>query len=310
MFEAIVGGAAVAGIGGLIGASGAKKAANAQVQAAEIANAETRRQFDLSRRDSAPYRIAGGESISRLTDLLGIDTVGTPGGKIPKGAIDATTWAAQNGFNLPEHRSWNDTELENLYRAGYGKYLEDFAAANPDAARSADFGSLNKRFTMEDFEADPVNKLGLQFGLDEGTKAVRRMFGAQGMGRSGAAAKALTRFGTDYAGSKAAESRNRFLQDQDVTFNRLAGISGVGQTATAQSASLGANMATNIGQNTMGAANARGAAAIAGANAFAAPVAAVGNTLSTKYLLDSFRAPSTAPSRPSFYELGDVYSGN
>ena len=237
MFGAIA--AAVGGslVGGLLGAKGAKDAANIQADASREATEEQRRQYDISRADLAPWRGAGGEAINRIRALLGL------GG---------------------------DTG-------------------------AADFGSLNRRFTMEDFEADPVNKLGLQFGLDEGTKAIRRMFGAQGMGRSGSAVKGLTRFATDYTGAKAAESRNRFLQDQDVTFNRLSGVSGTGQTATTNTASLGANTAANIGANLTGAANARGAAAIAGANAYAAPFTQAGNVMSTKFLLDSMKPQQQSP---------------
>lgn len=246
MFGAILGGVAAGAVSGLFGAKGAKDAANIQSQASEAATAEQRRQFDIARSDSAPWRGAGSDAVNRLRLLLGL------------------------GSNT----------------------------------NAAGFGDLNRRFTIGDFEADPVNQLGLQFGLDEGTKAIRRMFGAQGIGRSGAAAKALTRFGTDYGNTKAAESRNRFMQDQDMTFNRLAGVSGVGQTATAQTGALGANMANNVGQNIIGAGNARGAAAIAGANAFAAPIAQAGNIMSTKYLLDSMRSPS-APS----YTWQDNYSG-
>jgi hypothetical protein len=239
MFGAILAGAGISAVGGLLGAKGAKDAANIQAEAAREATAEQRRQYDISRSDFGRWREAGSESVGRLRTLLGLS--GAP---------------ATEGY-----------------------------------------GSLNRRFTMDDFEADPVNQLGLQFGLDEGSKAIRRMFGAQGMGRSGAAAKGLTRFATDYAGSKAAESRSRFLQDQDITFNRLAGVSGLGQTATANTASLGAQTAANIGSNITGAGNARGAAAIAGANAYAAPFGQVGNTLSTKFLLDSMK-PQTPSGTP------------
>lgn len=246
MFGAILGGIAAGAVSGLFGAKGAKDAANTQARSADAATAEQRRQFDLARADSAPFRNAGTDAVNRLRLLLGL------------------------GGN----------------------------------SSSADFGSLNRRFTLDDFESDPVNQLSMQFGLDEGTKAIRRMLGASGMARSGAAVKGLTRFATDYTGSKAAESRNRFLQDQDVTFNRLAGVSGTGQTATANTSALGANMANNVAQNIIGAGNARGAAAIAGANAIAAPIAQAGNALTTKYLLDSMRRPTTpsfaSPRGPSF----------
>jgi hypothetical protein len=150
MFGAILAGAGISAVGGLLGAKGAKDAANIQAEAAREATAEQRRQYDISRSDFGRWREAGSESVGRLRTLLGLS--GAP---------------ATEGY-----------------------------------------GSLNRRFTMDDFEADPVNQLGLQFGLDEGSKAIRRMFGAQGMGRSGAAAKGLTRFATDYAGFRIRTSRS------------------------------------------------------------------------------------------------------
>lgn len=165
---------------------------------------------------------------------------------------------------------------------------------------SPDFGSFNRRFTLEDFNADPVNQLGFQFGLDEGAKALRRMYGANGMGRSGAAAKALTRFGTDYAGSKAGDSRARFLQDQDIMFNRLSGVAGTGQTATTNTAQLGANYATNVGNNLIGASNARGASEIAGANAYGGALSNIGNNITSAYMMNSAFGRPTVPAGPRF----------
>lgn len=173
-----------------------------------------------------------------------------------------------------------------------------------------EFGSLNKKFTLEDFENDPVNQLGMKFGLDEGSKALRRMYGAKGMARSGAAIKGLTRYGTDYAGSKAGESRNRFLQDQDVIFNRLSGVSGTGQTATTNTAQIGAQSAATTGALNVGSANARGAAAIAGGNAYSNALSTIGGQMNTRMLLDSLNnrgsvsssSPSPAFSMDNAYE--------
>lgn len=299
MFDPILGGVAAGAASGLVGALGAGSAAKKQARAAEEANTINRNQLEQSRRDSASYRGVGNEAQYRLGDLLGLNVRG-PDARVPDGAMDVTTWAQQHGFNLPQHRQWNESELQNIYRSGYQQYLDGLSESQ---GQPSDFGSLNRKFTIGDFEADPVNQLGLKFGLDEGTKAIRRMLGAKGALQTGGAVKGLTRYATDYTGSKAAESRSRFIQDQDITFNRLSGVSGSGQTATANSAALGANTANNMAQNVVGAGNARGAAAIAGSNAIAAPIAAAGNVMTTKYLLDSMRPQYPQPSR--FQLFGD-----
>ena len=208
-------------------------------------------------------------------------------------ASDAQSRSA--GIATDEQARQFDISREDLapYRAAGVNALSDLTS------RMGPNGELVRRFTLDDFEADPVNQLGFHFGLDEGTKAVRRMFGARGMSRSGSAAKALTRFATDYTGTKAGESYSRFTADQGNLFNRLAAVSGIGQAATTTTANLGANAATNIGNIAIGAGNARGAAEIARGNAFSNALSQGANIANQRYLLDTYFA------KPG----GDPYTG-
>lgn len=285
MWEAVVGGG-LSLAGGLLGADAAEDAADAQTRAAEAGIGEQRRQFDVTRRDFAPQRNLGKAATYRLGELLGLETDETgPGGRIPVGAKDVTTWARERGYDLPQGREWMDSELQNLYAGGYQKYLDQFRAANP-VEKPSEFGALSRKFTMDDMNADPVMKASFDFGLSEGEKAVRRMFGAKGLARSGAAVKALTRYATDYTNTKAGDAYNRFYADQDRTFNRLTGVSGLGQTANTTVANLGAHTADNIANLTVGAGNARGAAGIAGANAMGGAFSGIGNQVYGQYTLD------------------------
>jgi len=128
------------------------------------------------------------------------------------------------------------------------------------------YGDLNKTFTTADFENDPVTQLSLKYGLDLGTKAIDRGAGAAGLRNSGATLKALTRFGQDYAGSKANEAYGRFTGQQDTLYNRLAGVAGTGQNATTAGVQAGQGTASTIGNLISAGGNARGAAAIAQGN--------------------------------------------
>ena len=286
MWESIAASVAGSAVSGLIGSDSAEDAANAQTQGVNAGIGEQRRQFDLTRKDFQPYQATGVAANTRLTELLGLRrdplALNAP---TPKGAMTATQWAQQAGFNTPEHRDWNETELGNLHAAGYRKYLEGHLQANPQED-PADFGALNRKFSMEDMNADPVMKASFDFGLSEGEKAVKRMFGAKGLSRSGGAVKALTRFATDYTNQKGGEAYNRFYGDQDRTFNRLAGVSGTGQTASTTVANAGANAANNISAMQVGAGNARGAAAIAGGNAMGGVFGNIGNQIAGQYTLD------------------------
>lgn len=65
MLDAIIGGVASIA-GGLLGSSGASRAAKAQAAAQQAAIDEQRRQFDLTRADMAPWRSAGESALNRL----------------------------------------------------------------------------------------------------------------------------------------------------------------------------------------------------------------------------------------------------
>lgn len=126
------------------------------------------------------------------------------------------------------------------------------------------YGSLLRPFTGEDLASEP----GYQFGLAEGEKGIDRAMRARGSFDSGSALKSLTRFGQDYAGTKFNEGFNRDLASKQNLFNMLAGISGTGQTATAQVASAGQNSANNIAALLGQQGNARAAGIVGGVNAW------------------------------------------
>jgi hypothetical protein len=115
---------------------------------------------------------------------------------------------------------------------------------------------LTRRFSMSDLNADPVYNTSLQFGMNEGQKAIERKFAASGGLNSGAAAKAITRYATDYGGQKAGDAFNRYESSNQNTYNKIAGVAGVGQ-----------NAANQVASNTIGLGNANAAASIAGSNA-------------------------------------------
>lgn len=126
-------------------------------------------------------------------------------------------------------------------------------------------GQLNRRFTMEDFIKDP----GYDFRMAEGAKALERSAAARGGVLGGGTLKALARYNQDFASSEVNNAYSRWNNDNTNTYNRLAGLAGIGQQANSMNQQAGQNYVTNFSNNTMGAANASGAAQIAAANATA-----------------------------------------
>jgi hypothetical protein len=164
-----------------------------------------------------------------------------------------------------------------LARQDFAPFRESGVAANKrlttllgldGATTDPSYGSLTRRFAQSDLDADPVYKNGLDFGLSEGRNAINARAIGTGGYDSGATLKALTRFGNDYGTTKAEGSYNRFNTDSTNIYNRLAGVSGAGQTATGSVTTAGTNMANNVSDLTTQAGNARAAGIVGGANAW------------------------------------------
>lgn len=255
-------------LGSAMQGDAAEDAASAQNQSTAAAIAEQRRQFDLNRADTAPYRSAGKSAVNRLAQLLGLE-----GSNFD-----------EEGFNNAR-RLWDAQDAKGDYwqRVGAEPTREMYTTPTGNIS---DFGSLNKRFTLADFWDDPVTKASFDFGLAEGRKALGNMAGARGTRQSGAQLKALTRFGTDYTGQKAGESYNRFYGDQDRTFNRLSGVAGTGQVGNQMNIGAGTNSANTIGGLLSAQGNARGAAAIAGGNAWSGGLNNIVNNYQQQRMMD------------------------
>jgi len=291
-------------------ADAAQSASQAQVDATGKAVDEQRRQFDLTRGDTAGYRASGNAANSRLAYLLGI---GGKGG-ISAGTGNVSdvanqirqafpTWSAtgipgQPGSDADIVQSFiktapqilSDTSLQQQWSYGQPELdklktllpqaqsatsaMEDASGGDPSG-----YGSLLRRFSSSDLNADPVYNSGLQFGLDQGTKAINARAIAGGGYDSGATLKALTQFGNDYGSTKAEGAYNRFNADNTGIYNKLAGVSGAGQNAVNTVTTAGTNAAGNIENAYTDAGNARAAGIVGGANAYGSAAGSVGTTI-------------------------------
>lgn len=199
-------------------------------------------------------------------------------------------------------------------RADNAPFRETGLAANNRLADLMNSGQFGRRFTTADLNADPVYQSGLQFGLNEGTKGINRQAAAGGSMLSGATLKALTRFGNDYGSTKANESYNRFNNDQNSQYNKLAGLSGAGQQATNQISAAGQNMANNISASQIGAGNARASGYVGQANAWNGAVGGATNALQ-QYSMMNRMFPTAGYSGATGYTggsdpMGDFISSN
>ena len=139
-------------------------------------------------------------------------------------------------------------------------------------------------FTGADFakQQDP----GYAFRLAEGQKALERSAAARGGLISGGALKAAERYGQDYGSQEFQNAYNRALTGYNANrqaltdvYNRLAGVSGTGQTTAQQIGQAGQTTAANLGNlaSATGASSAN--ALLAQGNARASQYGAIGNAI-------------------------------
>lgn len=170
------------------------------------------------------------------------------------------TQAAAAAAAIAEQRRQYD-----LNRADLAPYREAGSTAIGQlSAGTADGADFNRDFTMADFTKDP----GYQFRMDEGTHALEGSAAARGGLLSGRAGKELERYGQDYASGEYSNAYNRFNADRTTRFNRLAGVAGIGQTATNTGIQSDNNNTNSIADLTLERANAQAAGRIGEGNAY------------------------------------------
>lgn len=111
-------------IGDIFGGGAAKKAAKAQVQAAQMGIDEMRRQFDLNRTDLAPWREAGGAAIGQGYAMLqpGYDHTTSPGYQF---RLDEGTRAVENSA-ASKGMLMSGGTLKDLTRFAQGVAADDY----------------------------------------------------------------------------------------------------------------------------------------------------------------------------------------
>ena len=235
-------------VGGLIGSSASRSATRAQTQADAAAIAEQRRQYDLSRQDMQPWLGAGTNALRQMQIELGRPVSTAP----PLAGTETATGVRNNlygdGFNSIPGLGGFRLPVKTQPTMG------TIASGVPQTAAAPRSG----------FTASP----GYEFVRSEGMRGLERSAAARGGAFSGNALRGLDQFNNGLASQEYANY-----------YNRLAGLSGTGQTASNNLGSLGANTAGNIGQLLSNSGAARASGVVGSANAWGGAL----NQLGTLY---------------------------
>lgn len=237
---AVVGGSVIGVAGSAIVGS---EAANATEDAAAQSSQTELKMFNQNREDLKPYRQVGTSALNQLAKLYGVQAEAQPMGFDDFLKSDKYATQGQPPVDFGE-----DPRVQRLMgalnmnfgsggdptaRQQYDQYVADFNSNRPQASNAPDYSEFYK---SPDYN----------FAYDQGMRATNQSLAKRGLTGSGAEMKELSRFGSGLASQQFGNYKNS-----------LAALAGVGQSATNQTAMMGAQTAMNIGANQRSAGDAR-----------------------------------------------------
>ena len=293
-------GSIIGAAGSLLGGSStkkaAKKAAQAEVDAANIAAQSQERMLERQIGLSEPFRQGGITAENRLLTLLGLQPAGSQPSAPAQQPGGQTFTVNGQTYTIP---GWGGNYTTAVPATG-AQPANTMSGLSVDS-NDPDFGKYARDFGMQDFEADP----GYAFRLSEGMKALNNSMAARGLGISGSNIKGALRYGQDMGSQEYQNAFNRYQVNRNNQLNPLQSLTGMAQTSTNALLPQMGQAATNIGNAAIGAGNARasayGVSGAANANMFNNIGYALGNAL------DDFGGNSFSRLVPS---VSDTISSN
>ncbi len=205
-------------------------------------------------------------------------------GSAASSAAQAQAGAAENAQQISQNEFNTITGQEQPWmNAGYGaqgqlNYLlgngtpgsKGTASSSPGGS----YGSLLSPFTAQTMaQYSPA----YNFQMQQGRQGVLNG-DASGLGAlSGAAQKDLMSFNQNYANSAFNNAFNQYQAQQGNIYSRLAGVSGLGQSAASNTGQQGTALANISGQAAQNVGTALGGGMVGSANAYSSALSGVGN---------------------------------
>jgi hypothetical protein len=276
--------AAAGGIGSAaLGSSAAKTAANTQQAGVQAGIDETKREFNVTQANEAPWIAAGTGALSQLTS-------GTaPGGSLvtPFGETYQTpTPFSYGAFTAPTLDNTNDPGYAFRHASGE-QALQRGAAASGGGFSGGTLAALTR------------------YGQDYASNEYQNVYNRALTGYNTNFSNALNTYDTNTTNALNAYNTrfNAYNTGQTNQFNRLASLAGTGQTATNTLANLGANSANNVANLLTSGANAGAAGILGSASAINSGInAAVGgvNNYASGSLINMLTRGSGSSYNPNF----------
>lgn len=240
----------------------------------------------------------------RLHDPVTAMVVGTVGSSMigadaAGDAADAQAGAARDTNATNKYIFDKQVELQQPFRET-GLTANNRLAQMMGLATGGDAnGSLMQSFDASKMMDDP----GYAFRMGEGMKGVENSAAARGGLLSGAALKAIQKYGQDYASNEYGAAYNRFNADQTNKYNRLAGLVNTGMGATNQIGNAAQNYGQSVASTNAALGNAQAAGAIGTANAITSGISGGINAYQNNQLMNMIQKPGATNTPPiaSYY---------
>lgn len=179
-------------------------------------------------------------------------------------------YAANKASSTQSRAAGNATQLQqNIYdqnQQNLHPYMDMGAGAGQTlASMLKPGGQLTQSFTPADYLAnkDP----GYDFQLKQGTQALQNSQAAGNGVLSGTALKDLIAFNQNFASTGYQNAFDRWQAQNTNVYNRLMGMTQVGENAAAGAGNTGASIGANMANSMIGGANANAAGTVGVANA-------------------------------------------
>ncbi len=323
-------------IGGMMAGDAAGDAADAQIQASERASATQEAARLQQRQDLMPWMQGGQTANNALLYRLGLGGSGGGGGgggsgltrdQLRNQLVGQFTKTTQPNRNImydnlgnyyatsqggtgegasyyydPEHAKGNYGGGSTIDEAGLNAAIDAAMAGQSQGGGNPNdpaYGSLLRKFDQSDLDSDLVFQNTYKTALDTGTNALNSRAASSGNWGSGAALKALTRFGADTANTYTAGAYARNMGEKAQTFDFLGNVSRQGQSAAAGVGAAGIATGNSIAGNQLAAGNAQSAGIVGGANALAGGIGDATNAYQWNQLMSknkpSYQTPGINP---------------
>lgn len=308
--------AAGAVVGGLVQADAAKSAARTQGRSADRASEVQQDIFDTLNAQQQPFINTGYGANDVLARLLGVNVQrGGPNGNSGNSGpinkdFDETNGQLVGDTYLPKgtttEKVGNNTydvfydgqRIGQLRRGGSnGRFIQQsalpesaYAQLNPGLGSGGDgaapggyrpdntgldTGYLTQQFGPEQFKqnVDP----GYAFRLQQGTQGILNGAASRTGALSGPALKSLIDYNQAAGSQEYGAAFDRFQTQQGNIYQRLLGLTGLGQSAAAGVGAQGVATGQSIGGNIVGAGNAAAAGQVGAANAYGGALGDLGS---------------------------------